>query len=136
MQDTDLAGPLLFCLLFGGFLLLSGKVHFGYIYGVGLLGCVGMYAVLNLMCDNGITLSISVSILGYCLLPMVILSSVSILLSLKGTFGLLFGGLSILWCTYSAAHMFVGVLQLHNQFLLVAYPCWLLYSVFALLTIY
>ena len=33
LDDTDLAGPLCFCLLLGACLLLSGKVHFGYIYG-------------------------------------------------------------------------------------------------------
>ncbi|EHL01712.1 putative protein transport protein yip1 [Glarea lozoyensis 74030] len=29
MDDSDLAGPILFFLLFGTFLLFSGKVHFG-----------------------------------------------------------------------------------------------------------
>ncbi len=32
-EDADLAGPLVFCLLLGTCLLLTGKVHFGYIYG-------------------------------------------------------------------------------------------------------
>ncbi|KAL9598346.1 MAG: hypothetical protein Q9219_004574 [cf. Caloplaca sp. 3 TL-2023] len=36
MDDSDLAGPVLFFLLFGTFLLFSGKVHFGYIYGLAL----------------------------------------------------------------------------------------------------
>ncbi|KAL8932909.1 MAG: hypothetical protein Q9216_006621, partial [Gyalolechia sp. 2 TL-2023] len=36
MDDSDLAGPILFFLLFGTFLLFSGKVHFGYIYGLAL----------------------------------------------------------------------------------------------------
>lgn len=36
----------------------TGKVHFGYIYGIGAMGCLGMYTVLNLMTgsvagDNG-----------------------------------------------------------------------------------
>ena len=31
--DSDLAGPLCFCLAFGSFLMLSGKLHFNYIYG-------------------------------------------------------------------------------------------------------
>ncbi|KAL8800274.1 MAG: hypothetical protein Q9182_005298 [Xanthomendoza sp. 2 TL-2023] len=37
MDDSDLAGPILFFLLFGTFLLFSGKVHFGYIYGLALI---------------------------------------------------------------------------------------------------
>jgi hypothetical protein len=32
-SESDLAGPLLICLLFGTFLMLGGKLHFGYIYG-------------------------------------------------------------------------------------------------------
>ncbi|XP_065885858.1 protein YIPF5-like isoform X2 [Dysidea avara] len=70
MSDIDLAGPLVFCLLFGAMLLLSGKVHFGYIYGMGLLGCVSMFIVLNLMSMVAVSAGCVVSVLGYCLLPM------------------------------------------------------------------
>ena len=82
-NDTDLAGPLVFCLLFGGVLLLSGKVHFGYIYGVGLLGCISIYALLNLMSMDGVSVVCVMSVLGYCILPMVFLSAVSLLFSLQ-----------------------------------------------------
>lgn len=65
-------------------LFQSGKVHgFGYIYGVGLLGCLAMYAILNLMSMTGVDFGCVISVLGYCLLPMVILSCISILLSLQ-----------------------------------------------------
>lgn len=33
MDDSDVAGPVLFFFVFGTSLLLSGKLHFGYIYG-------------------------------------------------------------------------------------------------------
>jgi protein YIPF5/7 len=49
MDDSDLAGPFLFFFLFGSFLLLSGKVHFGYIYGLGLLGSILLHYILSLM---------------------------------------------------------------------------------------
>ncbi|KAL1897753.1 hypothetical protein Cpir12675_002253 [Ceratocystis pirilliformis] len=49
MDDSDLAGPILFFLLFGTFLLFSGKVHFGYIYGLALLGSTSLHAILSLM---------------------------------------------------------------------------------------
>ena len=62
----------------------SGKVHgFGYIYGVGVLGCLAMYSILNLMSMTGVSVSCVVSVLGYCLLPMVMLSSLSTLFSLQ-----------------------------------------------------
>jgi hypothetical protein len=83
LQDTDLAGPLIFCLAFGSFLLFSGKVHFGYIYGIGVLGCLGMYFLLNMMSVSGVSVGVTVSVLGYCLLPMVGLAGVSAIFSLK-----------------------------------------------------
>jgi len=106
LDDDDLAGPLLFCLIFGGSLLLvcknfcycclsikrcggklkAGKVHFGYIYGLALLGCVGVYTILNLMSDGGINGTRTASILGYCLLPMNILAFVSVFVELKYVF--------------------------------------------------
>lgn len=60
----------------------SGKVHFGYIYGVGLMGCTSMYLVLNLM-SSGVSVGCVVSVLGYCLLPMVFLSSFSVVVHLQ-----------------------------------------------------
>ncbi|RTE75716.1 hypothetical protein BHE90_009847 [Fusarium euwallaceae] len=49
MDDSDLAGPLIFFLLFGFILLFSGKVHFGYIYGLAALGSVSLHLILSLM---------------------------------------------------------------------------------------
>lgn len=49
MDDSDLAGPLFFFLLYGTFLLLSGRVHFGYIYGLAVLGSVLLHGILSLM---------------------------------------------------------------------------------------
>jgi len=43
VDDADLAGPLLVAILFGTILLLRGKVQFGYIYGFGLTGCLGIF---------------------------------------------------------------------------------------------
>ena len=81
MDDTDLAGPLIFCFLFGGFLLLSGKAHFEYIYGVAVVGVFSIYGILNVMSETGIDGYRAASVLGYSLLPMVILSSINVLVS-------------------------------------------------------
>jgi hypothetical protein len=83
MDDSDLAGPILFCLLFGTFLLLSGKVHFGYIYGVALVGTVSQYAILNLMALNSIDFVRTASVLGYCMLPLVVTSALGVVVSLE-----------------------------------------------------
>ncbi|TPX34078.1 hypothetical protein SmJEL517_g03275 [Synchytrium microbalum] len=135
MDDTDLAGPLIFVFLCGGFLLLSGKIQFGYIYGVAMLGCVSIYMILNLMSEMGIDGYRTASVLGYCLLPMVLLSSVSVLLRLGGLIGLILAMISVVWCTYSASLMFVTVLSMTEQRMLVAYPIFLVYAIFGLLII-
>lgn len=134
--DADMAGPLVFCFAFMASLLLGGKVAFGYIYGLGLMGCLGMYLLLNLMSVSGVGLSCVVSILGYCLLPMVLLSFSSIVFSLKGLVGMVSTGVAIGWCGLAAAKLFVGALGMHHQQLIVMYPCCLVYGVFALLTVF
>ncbi|KAJ5605050.1 hypothetical protein N7510_010204 [Penicillium lagena] len=49
MDDSDLYGALLYILLYGTFLLLSGKVFYGYIYGVAVFGTVALHLILSLM---------------------------------------------------------------------------------------
>lgn len=136
MQDTDLAGPLVFCLAFGGSLLLAGKVHFGFIYGIGVVGSLAMYALLNLMSMTSVSSTCIVSVLGYCLLPMVILSFTAVAISLQGMVGIVLTVITVLWCSLSASKLFVSALLMDHQQLLVAYPCALVYGVFALLTVF
>jgi len=136
LQDTDLAGPVVFCILFGFILLLSGKVHFGYIYGIGVIGCLGMYFLLNMMSVGGVSIGVTISVLGYCLLPMVGLAGINLLLSLQDLIGTIFTLLAVLWCSLSASKLFVTALGMQHQQPLVAYPCALVYGVFALLAVF
>ncbi|EMR10778.1 hypothetical protein PNEG_00926 [Pneumocystis murina B123] len=136
MDDSDLAGPILFCLLFATFLLLSGKRHFGYIYGVALLGCISLHTIFSLMSFRGLHFSRTVSVLGYCLLPLVLTSACGVLVSMDGLVGYIVSSVAILWCTYSASAMFVVAFQLNEMRFLVAYPVALFYSVFAVMTVF
>ncbi|KAH9394386.1 Protein yipf5 [Tyrophagus putrescentiae] len=114
------------------------KVHFSYIYGFGVLGCALIYCLLVLMSPPNITFTAvcTVSILGYCLLPMVFLSAIAIFVSLNTMLGMSVAMLVILWCALSASKLFVTALSMHNQQALVAYPCILFYGVFALLALF
>lgn len=134
--DSDLAGPIVFAVAFGSFIMFSGKLYFNYIYGIGLLGCLAMYCLLNLMSVAGVSLTCVVSVLGYCLLPIVGLSGVSILFSLSGFLGNILTGAAVTWCAVSSSKLFVTALEMKHQQLLVAYPCALLYAVFALITMF
>ena len=42
-----------------------------------------MYLLLNLMSNEGVPAAMIMSVLGYCLLPMVLLSAVSVVISLQ-----------------------------------------------------
>ncbi|KAI8801476.1 hypothetical protein BJ742DRAFT_779310 [Cladochytrium replicatum] len=142
-DDTDLAGPLIFLVAFGVFLLLAGKAHFSYIYALGTVGCVSLSVVLNLMSENGVDIWLTASVLGYCTLPMVILSFLYALFHLTGLDslsggipGFILSSVFVLWCTHSASLMFTTVLSMNNQRLLIAYPIALLYIAFAQLAIF
>ncbi|TRY69621.1 hypothetical protein DNTS_032740 [Danionella cerebrum] len=136
MNETDLTGPFLFCVALGATLLMAGKAHFGYVYGISALGCVGMYLLLNLMSSFRVSCGCVASVLGYCLLPMVVLSSFAVVYSLQGLLGTLLALLVIGWCSLSASKIFSSTLGMSGQQLLVGYPCALLYGVFALLTVF
>lgn len=137
LHEPDLAGPLVFLLTFGFLLLLTGKIQFGYIYGLGTLGCLIIYFVVYLIAPRNISFMCTVSVLGYCLLPMVILSGLSILINLRATIGgNIFSIVAILWCAIGASNLLVTAIDMTNSRLVVAYPCALFYTVFALLTVF
>jgi len=136
IKETDLTGPLCFCLALGATLLLGGKVSFGYIYGIGGCGVVALYLLLNIMSEDGVGIGCVASVVGYCILPMVFLSSMSIILSLTGALGVILTAVTVGWCSFSASNLFVLGLSMQSQQLLVAYPCALLYGVFALITVF
>ncbi|TNN20587.1 Protein YIPF5 [Schistosoma japonicum] len=136
LDDTDLAGPLVFCLLFGCTLMFAGKIHFNYIYGLGVFGCLGIYLLLSVMTPRGVTPTCVVSTLGYCLLPMCLLSSFGIVFSLKSILGVIVTAIVVFWCTIASSKLFVRTLDMQHQRILVAYPCALVYCVFALLVVF
>lgn len=136
MGDADLAGPILFCLIFGSLLLLRGKVHFGYIYGVASLGSIMIHLIFNLMSETWLEPSNTGSILGYCLLPMLLLSAVSTFIHPGGMVRIICCIFAILWSTSTATRMFITSLSMRDQSILVSYPVALLYSCFALMAMY
>jgi protein YIPF5/7 len=70
------------------------------------MGSASIYFLLNAMSDSGIDAYRVVSVLGYCLLPMVGVGALSVPFTLDGTLGYLLSCVSILWCTYAASGIF------------------------------
>ncbi|ORX87984.1 Yip1-domain-containing protein [Anaeromyces robustus] len=133
MGNPDLVGPILFCLIFGSILLLSGKNYFGYLYGVSASGSIGIHLIFNLMSEAQLEPSNTCSILGYCLLPIVVLSAIIFFLHLNGYFSIIVCILCLIWSTITATRMFITSLSMKDQVILVAYPIALFYSCFALM---
>ena len=166
MDDSDLAGPVLFFLLFGTFLLFSGKVQFGYVYGLALLGSVSLHTILSLMSPSDLpshpsqgapgpssagpsygsqdqhnlsqtlTFARSASVLGYCLLPLVATSLLGIVMPLDTPLGMVVVVLAILWSTYSASGMFIATARMRGMRALVAYPLMLFYVGFGIMGVF
>lgn len=154
MDDSDLAGPILFFVLFGFFLLFSGKVHFGYIYGLALLGSTTLHLILSLMSppleasassqpnqapshlSSTLTFPRSASVLGYCLLPLVLTSLVGIVFPMDGPLGYVLTSFAVFWCTYSSSAMFCAVGRMRGMRGLVAYPLALFYVGFGIMGIF
>jgi hypothetical protein len=158
MDDSDFAGPILFFLLFGTFLLLSSKVHFGYIYGLGLLGSTSLHMILSLMAPSisaaessavqdhhgrpstqytsTLTFPRSASVLGYCLLPLVITSLIGIVIPMDTLFGYLLTLVAIAWSTTSSSAMFCVVGRMSSMRFLVAYPLALYYLGFGIISVF
>lgn len=159
MDDSDLAGPILFFFLFGTFLFFSGKGHFGFIYGLALLGSVSLHTILSLMSpppdslnatrsqppspqssshltSSSLTFPLSLSVLGYCLLPLVFISFVGIFLPLEGMAGYILTTAAIIWCTYSSSGIFCSVGRMPGMRGLVAYPLALFYVGFGVMGVF
>jgi hypothetical protein len=138
LDEADLAGPVALCILLGACLMLAGsKAHFGYVYGVVMISCIAMYILLTLMTTKGnITFASIASVLGYCLLPVVVLSVLGIFLPLYSPLGLVCAALAVMWSSLSASKLFVMMSGDRQQRPLLAYPCALLYGTFALVIVF
>ncbi|KAH9260842.1 hypothetical protein BASA81_001309 [Batrachochytrium salamandrivorans] len=139
MSDGDLTGPFVFCLLLGFLLLFAGKLHFGYVFGFGVAGCWAIYMLLNLLCPkSSIELHVVFSVLGYALLPIVLLALVTVFVTLKqgGVLAFLLVPPSVLFSTFTATRFFEATLNAREQRYLIAYPVLLFFACFALITVF
>jgi hypothetical protein len=78
-------------------------------------------------------LALTFSMLGYCLLPIVLLAALAVFVSLRGTTGALAGVAAIAWSTLSCARFFEVALGMTDRKWLIAYPAGLFYACFALM---
>ena len=86
--------------------------------------------------ESGIDLHVVVSVFGYSLLPILFLAAVAVILPLKGPLGWALVPPSIAWCTLTATRFFEATLSAKEQRYLIAYPAFLFFACFALITVF
>jgi hypothetical protein len=154
--SLDLGGPIIFMSIFAVCHLLVGKLHFGYILGWMVMGSVLLWFILSSIAAGGseegyerygdgqgddghrLDLYSCCSIVGYSLLPLVLHAGLSLLFPRRSMATYIVAVMAVGWATAAAAQLFMmrGQEGLKGKKLVVAYPCALMYTAFALLTLY
>ena len=86
---------------------------------------------------EGIELYRTGSVVGYCMLPLCLLAALAVVLP-GGLFTGVVAGVLVMWCTSKATAQFMRSLPQSSdgKRLVVAYPCFTLYCLFALLSVF
>ncbi|KAG6487327.1 protein YIPF5 homolog isoform X2 [Zingiber officinale] len=138
-EDADLAGPFIFLMAFGLFQLLAGKFHFGIILGWVTVAAAFLYVVFNMLegRNGNLDLYRCLSLVGYGMLPMVILSATSLFVTHDGPAIFAIAAVFVLWSTRVCTGLLVELASGgdgHRS--LIAYACWLVYMLFSLLIVF
>lgn len=138
-EDADLSGPFLFVMAFGLFQLLAGKLHFGILLGWVTVSALFLYIVFNMLAGRNGNLDLyrCVSLIGYCMLPMVILSAIGLFLPQGGAAIFVIAGVFVIWSTRVCTRLLVELASCGDEHRgLIAYACFLIYMLFSLLVIF
>uniref|UniRef100_A0A1D1Y815 Protein YIP n=1 Tax=Anthurium amnicola TaxID=1678845 RepID=A0A1D1Y815_9ARAE len=138
-EDADLFGPFLFLMAFGLFQLLAGKLHFGIILGWVTVAAFFLYTVFNMLAGRHGDLDLyrCVSLVGYCMLPMVIFSAAALFVPQGGVVIFTMGAVFVLWSTRVCTRLLVELASCGDEHRgLIAYACFLIYTLFSLLVIF
>ncbi|XP_051142400.1 uncharacterized protein LOC127259248 [Andrographis paniculata] len=138
-EDADLFGPFLFLMAFGLFQLLAGKIHFGIILGWVTMSSMFLYVVFNMLAGRSGNLDLykCLSLIGYCMLPIVILSAISLFMPQGGLAVMVLTGAFVIWSTRVCTRLVVELASCGDEHRgLIAYACFLIYMLFSLLVIF
>eukprot|EP00252_Welwitschia_mirabilis_P015181 TRINITY_DN33406_c0_g1_i1.p1 TRINITY_DN33406_c0_g1~~TRINITY_DN33406_c0_g1_i1.p1 ORF type:complete len:242 (-),score=9.93 TRINITY_DN33406_c0_g1_i1:24-749(-) len=138
-EDADLSGPFLFFLAFGFCQLLAGKLHFGVILGWLTVASLFIYVVFNMLAGRNGNLDLyrCLSLVGYCMLPMVVFSAVSLFVPHEGYLMFSLAAITVIWCTRACTSLLIAVASHGDEHRrLVGYACALIYMMFSLIVIF
>jgi len=139
-KDSDLSGPIFLYLALCLFQLLAGKIQFGVILGWIVVSSIFLYAVFNMLAgrNGNLKLHTCTSLLGYCLLPVVMLSAVSLFVPQgAGPVRFVLAAAFVLWSTRACSALVVSLADGGEEHRgLISYACFLIYTLFSLLVIF
>ena len=147
-DSLDLGGPIIFMSVFAMAHLLVGKLHFGYILGWTVVGSVLLWFILSSIasgndddndqeCRKSLDLYSCCSIVGYSLLPLVMHAALSLLFPRRSVLTIAIAVIAVIWAAGTSSKLFMlRSRALKGNFSVVAYPCMLMYTAFAMLTLY
>ncbi|XP_065857085.1 uncharacterized protein [Euphorbia lathyris] len=138
-KDSDLSGPIFLYLSLCLFQLLAGKIQFGVILGWIVVSSIFLYVVFNMLAgrNGNLDLHTCTSVVGYCLLPVVMLSAASLFIPQGGPVKYVIAGVFIIWATRACTNLMVSVADGGEEHRgLISYACFLIYTLFSLLVIF
>ena len=138
-KDSDLSGPILLYMSFCLFQLLAGKIQFGVILGWIVVSSIFLYFVFNMLAGRtgNLDLHTCTSVVGYCMLPVVIFSALSLFLPVDGVIRLSVAAIFVLWATRASTGLVVSLADGGDEHRgLIAYASFLIYTLFSLLVIF
>ncbi|GAX80868.1 hypothetical protein CEUSTIGMA_g8303.t1 [Chlamydomonas eustigma] len=102
LDDLDMGGALVFVIVLGGLHLLMGKIHFGVILGWSVVHSVVLWYLINQLAGSGAAESKGLDlysvccVVGYCMVPLVVHSAISLLLP-RGLLSLVLAVFCTIW---------------------------------------
>ncbi|KAK2949552.1 putative YIPF5 like protein [Blattamonas nauphoetae] len=135
--EGDLTGFVVFIVVFCFLILVKGKHEIGYIMGFSIIGSFLVYFLLNMMAPaDSLTSYKVISVLGFSLLPLLILALFSLVINLKGVVGVLITIVLAVWCSFAATNILVAMMGYYDIRYLVGYPLFLFFMTFAINALY
>lgn len=135
VDDNFLVGMLFFC-LFGGSLLLLGKVRFGMVYLIGITGFIILYFLFKFMSPHKLSAGHLFTALSYCTIPLAPFVLVAGLLRFGATTKTICALPFIAWSAFSATRYVMTQLVIADIMPLVLVPLFMFYAFLLLLPIY
>ncbi|KAI4378671.1 hypothetical protein MLD38_016118 [Melastoma candidum] len=139
LHNSDLSGPILLYLSLCVLQLLSGKIQFGVVLGWIVVSSIFLFVVFNMIAGkNGmLDLHSCASVIGYCMLPIVGLLALSLFIPQGKLVMFVVAGVLVMWATRVSTSFMVALADGEEEHRgLVAYACFLIYTLFLLLVVF